>query len=156
MGCFIRRNLKDLGLVIQLGHSEGARCAAPRLGPKNFIVIHTSGIQPAVPIYCGCPAAPARWIQLLRFGLFPGSVEEPQTTVTLSCLRDFHVKNLQSGMSAYDYYGSLELLSDACSLLSIPVCTRLLVVICLSLNGWDRTAYLPSELQLGYGAISSY
>lgn len=132
MGCFVRRNLKQLGMLVQLGHPRGEGCSAPRSGPSNFINIHSTGIQPVSIIYCACLNAPPRRIQLMRFGWFPGTVEDPHTAATMNCLRDFHVKNLQSAQSAYDYYGSLKLLSDACSL--SPPLVRLFAIDCIDRN----------------------
>lgn len=120
-GCFLRRTLSSLGLVVQLGHPSGLPCNAPRPGHKHFVVIHATGIRKIRVQFCGCKDASARHVQLLRYGWFPGSVGDPQTAATLQCLRDFHVKNLQSAKSAYDYYASLELLTDAARLSAIPV-----------------------------------
>lgn len=123
-GCFVRRSLYDLGLAVQLNHPRHTLCASPRAGPKNFMVVHTTGLHCVRVIFCECHGVEKtlpRRFQLLRYGWWPGSLEDPHTAVTAQCLRQFHILSLQGGLNTYDYYLGLERLTDAARLLDLPV-----------------------------------
>ncbi|KAG6827351.1 hypothetical protein H0H92_012149 [Tricholoma furcatifolium] len=47
-------------------------------------------------------------------------VLDPQTCATFEMMHHFHAHNLQGKISAFDYYASLKLLTDATSLAKIP------------------------------------
>ncbi|KAF7321401.1 CxC2 domain-containing protein [Mycena kentingensis (nom. inval.)] len=114
-GTFYKRvPLKSLGLRVQLGHPVGEECPSRLLGPAEFLVLHRNGIHEVGVDFCGCHAhgQDSFPMQLLRARLYPATTERPQTCVTLDCLDDFHSSSLHTKSSAYDYYASLESLTD--------------------------------------------
>lgn len=112
---FDASTLQSIGLVVQLGHEDGRRCPAPALAPRSFVVLHTNGFHPVNVQFCQCDQvqfAGTRVQQLLRFELFPATLEDPSTCCTLRLLETFHVLTLQSKITAYDFYLTLEKLTD--------------------------------------------
>ncbi|KAF7313390.1 CxC2 domain-containing protein [Mycena chlorophos] len=92
---FKRISLQSLGLRIQLGHPPRETCSIPRSTSTNFTVIHTNGIH-----------------TLLRRRWYPATVDQPNTCATFSCLDTAQTLSLQAKISTYDYYASLEWLTD--------------------------------------------
>ncbi|OSC98309.1 hypothetical protein PYCCODRAFT_1375432 [Trametes coccinea BRFM310] len=71
-------------------------------------VVHEHGIHAAAIAFCHCPTATdssfcPEPVQLIKFGLFPGSWQQPQTAYTINGLRDYHLLSLQSTITALDY-----------------------------------------------------
>lgn len=119
-------------------------------------VIHVDGLHFVKLCYCGCDRlghslAP---VQLLRAGWMPATVERPRTVVTLQCLRQFRTLYLQGKINAYDYYASLELLTDGSGLYSPVVCLHLLIYL-ETTNFSRRTATENLYGQVGGTGISS-
>ncbi|RDX40319.1 hypothetical protein OH76DRAFT_1459536 [Lentinus brumalis] len=108
--------LKDLGLVIQLGHHhDRSICTNPQPSRSDFSVIDVNGRHLVAVNFCGCDnAGKAGNVveQLLRFDLWPATDCEPNTVFTFQMLEHYHVQSLQGKMSMYDYYASLERLTD--------------------------------------------
>ncbi|KAJ7448160.1 hypothetical protein FB451DRAFT_1343347 [Mycena latifolia] len=110
--CYSRKALKDLGLWIQLGHRC---CAKPRTAPETFVVLHLNAIQEVAVDYCGCNEEflhGDHYVQLLRRGFYPATVHEPQTAATFELLNFFHAQTLQAKTTMYDFYVTLEKLTD--------------------------------------------
>lgn len=115
--------LASLGLRIQLGnHIPGTVCVA-RSTSATFTVIHTNGIHTVCMDFCHCthPRDEHR-TQLLRAGLFPATVLDPQTCATFEAMRHFHLLSLQGKLTAYDFIHGLELATDNTGLSPPPVC----------------------------------
>lgn len=116
LGFWQRRPLYDLGLVIQIGHPGGGTCYSSAL-PRRMTVVHEHGIHPAAIKYCECggtantPCLPEP-LQLIRFGLFPGSWHQPETVYTINGLRDYHLLSLQSPITTMDYAAYLRRTTD--------------------------------------------
>jgi hypothetical protein len=69
---------------------------------------HTIDIQ-----FCECTRPDdQRWQQLLAVRLFPASFKQPQTALTFTVLKQFHIHSLTSKKSAYDYVKALCKLTD--------------------------------------------
>ena len=102
-----RISLGDLdGFVLNLGH-DGAPCATqPNVRPMT--IVHEHGIVGMNVRFCACPpdgephAVPDP-LQLLRFGLFPGTWKRPETAYTVNGLRDYHLLSLQCQITGIDY-----------------------------------------------------
>jgi CxC2 like cysteine cluster associated with KDZ transposases len=103
--------LKDLGLRVQLGHLDLC-CANPQPGHKDFIVIHTNGIHCVTVDFCDCDQRVSPRLQLLRRRWFPVTVHYPQTCCTFHVLEQYHTLTLTGKLSGYDFYKSLEHLTD--------------------------------------------
>ncbi|KAH9855406.1 hypothetical protein C2E23DRAFT_724163 [Lenzites betulinus] len=113
---FEQTTLKDLGLVIQLGHRHsGLSCANPIPARDDFSVIDVNGRHVVALSFCGCDKASEAGDsvqQLLRFNLYPATDCEPNTAFTISLLEHYHIQSLQGKISMYDYYTTLERLTD--------------------------------------------
>ncbi|KAF8182181.1 hypothetical protein K438DRAFT_1975719 [Mycena galopus ATCC 62051] len=68
-----RRALKDLGLVIQLGHPIGFGCPNPPEANKNFTVIDTTGVHNVAVNFCACDGRVERRQQLMRVCWWPAT-----------------------------------------------------------------------------------
>jgi len=100
-----------MGLRIQLDHL-GNRCSNPLPCHRDFRVLDSNGIHEINLDFCGCERQLPRHIQLLRRQLFPATQANPRTCATFGLLKQFHLLNLTSKVSAYDYYRALERLTD--------------------------------------------
>ncbi|KAF7317939.1 hypothetical protein MKEN_00882100 [Mycena kentingensis (nom. inval.)] len=114
---FIRKPLKDLGLRVQVGHRGGDRCPRPTPARSDFVVIEHNLIHKVSLDFCGCHRTDDPYhIQLLRAGLYPSTQDQPRTCITFACLDRFHALTLQGKVTAYDFYRTLEILTDATGL----------------------------------------
>nr|GAT50649.1 predicted protein [Mycena chlorophos] len=110
---FSKISLKQLGLRIQLGHRESnAHCPRPVAARDGFIVMHDNGIHKVALAYCGCPDAEAEYLQLLRSRFFPATTGRPQTCATFACLDRFNAFSLKPKTNGFDFYDTLERLTD--------------------------------------------
>ncbi|KAL7284431.1 hypothetical protein ACG7TL_001721 [Trametes sanguinea] len=113
---FEHTTLKSLGLTIQLGHRHDEQpCSNPIPARADFSVIDLNGRHPVSLMYCGCDNAANAGDhvqQLLRFDLYPATDFEPNTAFTYALLEHYHIQSLQGKISMYDYYTSLERMTD--------------------------------------------
>ncbi|EKM53869.1 uncharacterized protein PHACADRAFT_29178 [Phanerochaete carnosa HHB-10118-sp] len=112
---FDKITLKDLGLVFQVGHPPGIACINLRLGPHDFVVVHTNGIHPISIRYCECNhlhEAGDTIQQLLHYELYPATLFDPTTCFIYRVLEHFSMLTLQGKITPYDYYLSLQYLTD--------------------------------------------
>ncbi|EPS97785.1 hypothetical protein FOMPIDRAFT_1078663, partial [Fomitopsis schrenkii] len=108
-----KRDLGDLDFVLFLSHN-GHQCPFIRgaMRPITYTVTHTNGIH-RVPIHqCWCPHQPDTVSQLLRAGLFPATLERPESAFTFDLLRQWDIHFLSSKKGAYDYFEALRRLTD--------------------------------------------
>ncbi|KZT55313.1 hypothetical protein CALCODRAFT_413673, partial [Calocera cornea HHB12733] len=104
---FARDSLKNLGLVLNVGHCGLACPAAVSYPTVTLVIVHVNGVHKVSISFCRCDDRAERYVQLLRERLFPASYEQPQTAFTFAVLRDFHLHTLCSKKSAYDYYAKI-------------------------------------------------
>ncbi|KAH9846598.1 hypothetical protein C2E23DRAFT_872278 [Lenzites betulinus] len=115
-GTFVVTSLKELGLTIRLGHeADDFECSNPICSRADFSVVHINGRHNVSVMFCGCDRAgdagdPVQ--QLLRLRLYPATDSEPNTAFTFDLLEHYHIQSLQGKISMYDYYTSLERLTD--------------------------------------------
>ncbi|KAK7030288.1 hypothetical protein VNI00_014305 [Paramarasmius palmivorus] len=117
---FERVSLRRLGSTVQLGHPDGSSCPLPVKGPSNFTVLDVSGLHHVSLTYCGCTASVwpcsklqrQKWEQLMLHEWFPATTSRPQTACTFRCLEQFQLLTLTGKITAFDYYKSLERLTD--------------------------------------------
>ncbi len=113
--CFTPVSLQSLGLVLQLGHPPGEKCLNPVFGPRDFMVLHTNGMHPVTIMYCECDLmhkAGSHLQQLLRRELYPATITDTTTCSTFRVLELFHLLTLQSKITGYDFYLTLNHLTD--------------------------------------------
>lgn len=112
---FVRRTLRDLGAIIQLGHKDSA-CAAPSEGTRRIVVADTNGVQAVEVRFCECiddgGDFTREWAQLLRRGWFPATTHRPATAFTFKLLDTFQELNLQGKTNLYDFWKTIERLTD--------------------------------------------
>lgn len=108
-------SLESLGLVVQLGHDNGT-CKKPSETTKQIVVGDISGIHEVTVQFCGCPDASGevlpQWTQLFRKGWFPATTKRPETAFTFRMLDIFQELNFQAKTNIYDYWRSLERITD--------------------------------------------
>ncbi|KAJ7758916.1 hypothetical protein B0H14DRAFT_2300998, partial [Mycena olivaceomarginata] len=109
---FERWSLKELKLVVQLGHPHGTGCQNPIKAIKNFVVIDVTGIHYVDLNFCNCDSRVERRQQLMRASLWPATARDPQTCATFAVIRLFQILNCQGKVSAHDFLWSLELLTN--------------------------------------------
>lgn len=130
-GAFFRdESLRNLGQTIQLGHHPGHMCTSPQRCTRPFTVVHNNGLHQIDILFCGCNLTTIhgnRVQQLLRRCLFPATKTDPQSGATFSLLESAHVLSVQSKLSLYDFYISIEMLTDATRVSGIKVCSVALV-----------------------------
>jgi hypothetical protein len=102
--------------VFNLGHG-GSPCPALFGRVSDVTVVSTTGIQRLRICYCCCSTsdglgAVPTYIQLLRTKLFPASYKSPATAFTFECLQLFHILTLQGKLTGFNYYTSLERLTN--------------------------------------------
>ena len=102
--------LGSLGFKMVLGHDVNS--GRVRNSMEHFTIVDTTGIHTFPVSFCGCPTAPHPRLQLLRAGLMLASLSRPQSAFTFDVLDTFHLLTLQSKISAFDFYYSLEHKTD--------------------------------------------
>ncbi|KAL0567221.1 hypothetical protein V5O48_014767 [Marasmius crinis-equi] len=107
------KTLGSLGLVVTLGHLPGEVCQAAHRTRIGFTVVDLNGIQDVFMTHCFCQSdAGHLWQQLLRVQLYPATVNETATAFTFRTLSFFHTLTLQGKVNLYDFYKSLEKVTD--------------------------------------------
>ncbi|KAJ7242525.1 hypothetical protein C8J57DRAFT_1526216 [Mycena rebaudengoi] len=109
---FEHTSLKELGLVVQLGHLVGFPCPTSTRAHDVFVVIHTNGVHQIALRFCECDSRISHRQQLMRATWWPATVRDPQTCTTMSALRLFQTMNCLGKISGYDFLRSLELLTN--------------------------------------------
>ena len=90
---------------------------------QGFCIIDTNGHHTAAIQFCGCDRAaesgsPVQ--QLLRRDLYPATHIEPHTAFMFRMMEHYHIQSLQGKISMYDYYESLERLTDNTGTYRVP------------------------------------
>ncbi|KAG1905395.1 uncharacterized protein F5891DRAFT_943997, partial [Suillus fuscotomentosus] len=124
---FEQSSLKEIGLRVQLGHSD-LKCVCPERGHVDFIVIHVNRIHRINIDFCDCEQHVSHRQQLLRCDWYPVTIHFPQTACTRCVLKYFLVMMWSSKVSGHEFYMTLEHLTDNVGL-NIPnvspLCTLL-------------------------------
>ena len=100
-------------------------------------MLHTNGIHLVNVCFCACDNTARcgdRVEQLLRFRLLPATTTDPQTASTFALLESAHVLSVQSKLSLYDFYLSIEILTDATYVSDVKVRALLIFQRCPSLT----------------------
>ena len=100
--------------VLNLGHG-GERCYTDDV--RRFTIVHEHGMSEMKVRFCKCPEEGQmdpvpEPVQLLRFGLFPGSWKKPRTAFTINGLRDYHLLSLQCQITGIDFATYLQRSTD--------------------------------------------
>ncbi|KAF7968786.1 hypothetical protein HWV62_29298 [Athelia sp. TMB] len=117
---FEKTDLRALGLRLQLGHPSGQCCPYQIASSESFTVLHTNGIHQLAVDFCNCLPTVEHRVQCMRQSWWPASTERPRSAATFAVLQQFQTLSLQGKLAMYDYYKSLELVTDGSSLEKIP------------------------------------
>ncbi|KAJ6632021.1 hypothetical protein B0H10DRAFT_1770572 [Mycena sp. CBHHK59/15] len=100
--------------VIALGH-YGERCPMADQG-RSFTLVESNGIHATAISFCRCWTPDGQhtpeFQQLLRAGIFPGSVKDPKTGYTLGLLEYYRQLQNQGKGSAYNFVHVLQWMAD--------------------------------------------
>ena len=101
--------------VLNLGHA-GEECPAQDY-VRRMTIVHEHGIIEMKVRFCNCVAKGDKFrmpepMQLLRFGLFPGTWKEPHTAFTINGLRDYHLLSVQCQITGIDFATYLQRSTD--------------------------------------------
>ena len=105
--------------------------------------MHTNGVHKVNVNFCHCQPGFEHRQQLLAVAWYPATPLDPETCATFEVMRQFHTLNLQGNLTAYDFYQTLELLTDGWGKERLPVrasCAIPLIVI----SRFGRIAVRPS------------
>ncbi|KAJ7122125.1 hypothetical protein C8R44DRAFT_876440 [Mycena epipterygia] len=108
---------------IRLGH-YGHQCPETDLG-RTFTLVESNGIHATSISFCRCKTGDGQrgepeFQQLLRAGIFPGSVKEPKTGYTLGLLEYYRQERNQGKGSAYNFVHVLQRMADPFFAGSVP------------------------------------
>ncbi|KAJ7328259.1 hypothetical protein DFH08DRAFT_709773 [Mycena albidolilacea] len=109
--------------VVAIGH-HGERCPDSDLG-RSFTLVASNGIHATSISFCRCKTddgnrGATEYQQLLRAGIFPGSVKEPKTGYTLGLLEYYRQQRTQGKGSAYNFVRVLQRMADPFFAGSVP------------------------------------
>ena len=117
-------------LTIELEHALGEACSSRDASrePRQMTIVHDHGIHEYPVRFCPCHDPETdepvpEPIQLIHFGLWPGTWKHPQSAYTISGLRDHQLLGLQAQMSTHDYYEYLRRSTDMVCPEDVPVRT---------------------------------
>ena len=115
--------LMQLGLWIQLSHSvhETCRNLTSSTG-SHFMVLNINGIHEVQLDFCDCSISKPHFIQLLWYGWFPASIDQPKTATTLMMLKFFHLLNFELKASAFEFHNTLTCITDNTETSASKVC----------------------------------
>ncbi|KAJ7321807.1 hypothetical protein DFH08DRAFT_818177 [Mycena albidolilacea] len=111
---FDKRELRHLGLRVQLCHSDNQPCPRARPGRSKFVVVAPNGFHHVAIDFCKCRLGGSKhkWEQLLSYGWYPATPDDPQSTITISALKLFHAVSLQGKTTAYHFFNALAKITD--------------------------------------------
>ncbi|KAJ6604883.1 hypothetical protein B0H10DRAFT_2229362 [Mycena sp. CBHHK59/15] len=101
--------------VIGIGH-YGQRCPDTDMA-RSFTLVDSNGIHATAISFCRCKTPDGErgdpeFQQLLRAGIFPGSVKDPKTGYTLGLLDYYRQQRSQGKGSAYNFVHVLQRMAD--------------------------------------------
>ena len=122
---FVRLDISQLdNYAISLGHG-GARCPQNPVGDKKravkFTLCDRTGIHDTKILFCDCIDGGLKPDQLMKAGIFPGSMTSPATGFTFNLLKDFHLQASESKKAAFDFISALRSRSNNADPSKIPV-----------------------------------
>ncbi|TFK61244.1 hypothetical protein BDN72DRAFT_778450 [Pluteus cervinus] len=71
-----------------------------------------NGVHEVDLAFCQCPGSDERSNQLLQFGWFPATTQQPRTAATLRVLKYFQILSFESKCSAFEFYETLKRMTD--------------------------------------------
>ncbi|KAF7337266.1 CxC2 domain-containing protein [Mycena sanguinolenta] len=111
---FDKRELRHLGLRVQLGHRDNTPCSRALPACRKFVVVAPNGFHHVALDFCKCRLSghQPHWEQLLAYGWYPATPDAPRSAVTISTLKLFHAVSLQGKTTAYHFFHALAKTTD--------------------------------------------
>ncbi|KAF7334322.1 CxC2 domain-containing protein [Mycena sanguinolenta] len=111
---FDKRELRHLGLRVQLGHRDNTPCSCALPARRKFVVVAPNGFHYVALDFCKCCLSghQPHWEQLLAYGWYPATPDAPRSAVTISTLKLFHAVSLQGKTTAYHFFHALAKTTD--------------------------------------------
>ncbi|KAF7356785.1 hypothetical protein MVEN_01013800 [Mycena venus] len=146
---FVRRSLKDLGLVVQLSHLPGFSRDSPLRAHTHFVVINVTRIHYVKVNFCQCDGNIEYHQQLMQVSWWPATARDPWMCATFGVVRLFQIMNCLGKILAHNFLWSLELLTNNDGLNPLPACPHAGRNLP---DGWDRInwAAMPEDLRYKY------
>ncbi|KAJ7352104.1 hypothetical protein DFH08DRAFT_805385 [Mycena albidolilacea] len=90
------------------------RCPHVHPGRDKFVVVAPNGLHHVAVDFCQCRLSSSahRWEQLLSYGWYPATPDNPQSVVTISTLRLFHAVSLQGKTTVHHFFNALAKITD--------------------------------------------
>ncbi|KAJ7686283.1 hypothetical protein B0H17DRAFT_940549 [Mycena rosella] len=111
LGFYRRHDMSLIAPPLAVGHGSERCDQVPEDTPGlPFTITHTNGVHRTLIHRCGHKTDPVE--PLMKSQLFPATFDKPATAYTFQVMQNFHIHNLESKQSAYDYCGSLMRLTD--------------------------------------------
>ena len=105
--------------------------ARNRIRSVPWIVTESTTLNRTNVDFCGCNPIISNQQQLLRTSWWPATPLEPQTCATFTLLNQFHLLSLQGKTSAFDFYRTLEHITENHGLEKLPVSNMSIVFIAI-------------------------
>ncbi|KAJ7695539.1 hypothetical protein B0H14DRAFT_3530148 [Mycena olivaceomarginata] len=83
-------------------------------GRHKFVVIAPNGFHHVSVDFCQCRLGGGQphWEQLLSYGWFPATPDNPQSAITIAALKLFHAVSLQGKTTVYHFFNALAKITD--------------------------------------------
>jgi hypothetical protein len=109
---------------VQLGHSDNRGCPHPHPGREKFVIITPNGFYSVAVDFCQCQrsGSQSHWEQLLSYGWYPTTPDNPQSAITIAALKLFHAVSLQGKTTAYHFFNALAKITDNTGSNAFKVC----------------------------------
>ncbi|THV04648.1 hypothetical protein K435DRAFT_649011 [Dendrothele bispora CBS 962.96] len=107
-GHFVRKDICHLGYVTTIGHGgDTCRHVSYESEAKWFTLVDVNGIHRTRLAFCKCDSNVDKVDLLLKAGIFPATVDNPDTGFTFALLDFYNLDTLISKKSAYDICAAL-------------------------------------------------
>jgi hypothetical protein len=117
-------SLKALGLRIQLSsHAPGDSCPSAQ-SINKFIVVDGGGVHKTTVDFCACHSAADRYVQLLRWRLYPATFNNPSTAFSFNLLENFLAISFNTRLSQLHFMDFLHQKMDNSGLRDVSVSTK--------------------------------
>ncbi|KAK0433673.1 hypothetical protein EV421DRAFT_1892883 [Armillaria borealis] len=126
--------LKAIGLCVQLNH-QSLQCPVSIPCHVKLQILHMTGIHDIAVDYCGC------------------NQQAVKTCATFRLLEMFHLLSLVSKTSTYDFYHTLERMSDNTGLNTPPSCRAALMHMLIQWGEWAHDVTGPEGTKPGELAV---
>jgi hypothetical protein len=101
-------------LRVQLGHVDNKPCPRAHRGREKFVVVAPNGFHHVAIDFCQCRLNTSlhRWEQLLSYGWYPSTPDNPRSAITIPTLKLFHAISHQGKTTVYHFFNALAKITD--------------------------------------------